>query len=156
MAKRPALLRECTAELAPMRIDLVELAIRTIDIELIDREIVEAASDALQEWDASTIERDPNGLPRDQKAAQERSSRKGKSSSRRRPPVRAEPRGDMEGACRRKKRFAGRLAADAPFGRPCQSHDAPFHALSETAKAFGEVYALIVDRSIERNVKRAV
>jgi hypothetical protein len=27
---------------------------------------------------------------------------------------------------------------------------------TETAKAFGEVYALIVDRSIERNVKRAV
>ena len=161
VAKRPVLLRECAAELAPLRTDLVELAIRTIGIELIDREIVEAAGEALQEWDASTIERGANGAPLSQKAAPERNSKKGRSS-RGRPLSGAQPRGAIWKALVGNKDdmpdfeawLLTRRSADPAKAMTRLFTRYPMN--TETAKAFGEVYALIVDRSIERNVKRAV
>jgi hypothetical protein len=159
LAKRPALLRECAAELASQRTDVIELAIRTIGIELIDRDIIETAGEALQEWDASTIERDHNGAPIE-KAASGRKSKTSKSF-RRRLPSSVEPRGAIW------KALVGSKDSDMPdfegwlltrrSGDPAKAMSrllVRYPMNTETAKAFGEVYALIVDRSIERNVKR--
>jgi hypothetical protein len=162
IAKRPALLRECAAELASQRTDIVETAIRTIGIELIDSDIVGTAGDALQEWDASTIDRGSNGARREPDARSERGSKARKSSRRNSLASRAEPRGAIWKALVGDKEDMPDFEAWLLTRRSGDPAKAMARLLTrypmntETAKAFGEVYALIVDRSIERNVKRAV
>ena len=165
LPKRPALLRECAAELATERHDILELALRTIGIELIDTEIVEATAKALERWDASTV---TEGSDRDEQVKfPEREtmrqsltrrlgweSKKGTNKSTVKGGVwralisdEAQTPDFLTWLLKRQTTDPAAAMVRLLSRYPMDPH---------VAQAFGEVYALIVDRTIERRVRRKV